>query len=211
MSAKSELSGAFVNNMVAYMDKLFKNTTYKLEDMPARIAAKFTMEYIKAIKGGANLLINNKINPINTAYVSSGEIITIQAPNARAAQSNLEAALTFATTDTTPGGAASKPVLELAFTTFPTLFWTGTMLEGIFKGRPPGHVGLVPGIMTTVPGICAPVTLPSANTVKSTPRTFYRQIGSKYGSHLSTLVFLCPAMIPAPPSPPYPLIINGIL
>ena len=200
MSAVAAFNGPFVNNLVRFFKM---NSAGKYEDMPEKIAEKITSEYVKAAKVGFNPIINNKIH---TMYTKA------QSPNVMTVKQTLKNAFAVALADESKDGKLSNTVISNALTMVPTLFWTGTMLEGVFKGMPPGHVNLVPGIMTTSPGVCVKISIPGQNLSKLLPKLpFLVDLGMKYANHLSTLMFFCPALILPSPSPPYPLPITGIV
>lgn len=192
------LTSVFVADMV----ELFTmNSSGAIGAMPEKLAKGITDAYIKAIKDGVNPVINNKIMATFTSPTS---------PNVIAFKSCLLNAYTTAMTDITSTGSVANSILKAAFMQAPILFWTGVMLEGVFKGMPPGHVGLVPAISIINVGVVPPINIPS-HGAPMPPPAFFTAVATAWTAHLASLTFFCPALFLPSPAPPYPMALTAII
>lgn len=189
MSAVAALMGEYVTNMTNYLIA-GQNDSNRTEE---QVATKFTEEYLSAMSKGFNPIINNKLH---------ASMLNINGPKAKLYKKTLLDAMLLAKQDKSPGGAAAKTLLQTAFMAAATTYWTGALLEGVFKGMPPGHVNILSIVPVVFPGVVPPIILPPNSP--SNPPMLPLIVATAYAAQLPQIMFLCTAFLP-PPAPPYPL------
>lgn len=192
MSAIAAFTTTYVTNLAQYLLAGASDTGRTELDA----ATKFADEYLNAVSKGTQIVINNALH--STMLLNPG-------PRHTAYKNAIYAAFMTAKADIAAGGAVANMALSTAFSVAAIAFWTGAMLEGMYKGMPPGHIMMTPCFSVT-PGVMPPIIIPPG---PGTPATLPMAVGTAYAAHLTTITFLVPAMVLPFPAPPYPLPLVG--
>ena len=190
---------AFNTTYVAALTKYFGSGATDSNRTELDTAKEMADQYLKAVSAGFNPVILNKLHP---SEVINGGI------RHQAYVNTLYNALMLAKEDVTKNGKVAATIIENGLRSAAIAFWTGAMLEGIFKGMPPGHVGMSPSVIVTDPGVVPPIKLPTYKD--NIPILLPQRISAAYVTHMSSIKLLVPAMILPPPASPYPLPLIGI-
>lgn len=192
MSAQAAFTTSYVAALTTELTKAAQNPN----TTEAQMAKIFADEYLKAVKKGFNVTINNKLHA--SEVTPAGRISAYY-------KTILDA---FLIGKDDPTCTLAIPALITAFSLAAIAFWTGARLEGKYKGMPPGHTKIIPPVFVVSPGVVGPMNIPPHG---SPPSALPMALGKAYANHLKTITFLVPAIFLPPPASPYPLPLVGIM